>query len=124
MAIVARRAAPVISCRLSSLVKMSRMDGTVTSTVVLLVAICNELPATESVTLELFLIVSPPITSLTSACTTLGADEGVPDAWLRAGAEESMKAPPIARKKSPRTQMRGLPARNGLVATEALAVAF
>jgi len=70
------------------------------------------------VTLELFLIVLPPITSLTSACTTLGADEGVPDAWLRAGAEESIKTAPIARKKSPRTQMRGL-ARSGLIAIEA-----
>src|SRR5271165_5302490 len=124
MAIVASSAAPVISCLLSSLVEMSRMDEASTSTVAWSVAMYSELPTTESVTLELSLIVSPPITSLTSGCDTLGADRNVPDTWLCEGAEENIKGTPRARRKSPRAQVRGLVARKGFGATEALVLPF
>src|ERR1017187_6055705 len=120
MAMVATWAAPVISCRLSSLVEMLRMDeaSTSTSTFFLPAANCSELPTTESVPTELFLTVSPPITSLTPVCTTLGAAGDVPAAWPRAGTGENIKGAPTARRKSPRAQTRGLAARGEFVATE------
>src|ERR1700690_2089278 len=122
---VARGAAPVMSCRLSSLVEMSTIDEASTSTFFLPAANCSELPAIESVPTELFLTVSPPITSLTSVCTTLGAAGDVPAAWPRAGTGENIQGALTARRRrSPRAQTGGLTARRGVVATEASAIGF
>src|ERR1019366_9457988 len=124
MAIVARWAAPITSCRLPSLVEMSRMDEASTSTFSLPAANHSELPTTESAPTELFLTVSPPITSLTSVCTTLGAAGGVSAAWPCPGTGEDINGAPTARRKSPRAQTRGLAAREEFVATETSTIGF
>src|SRR5580692_8534816 len=106
MAIVTTLAAPVISCRLSSLVKMSKMVVAGTSTLAFLVANCSELATTESVPMELFLMASPPITSLAFGSTTVGTGWVASDVLLRAGAAEKKKKGALTiRRRRPRAQI-------------------